>query len=133
LHELLVALVADWRPTIKPGPSLLEQTVEGVARAGGWFVCPAGRNRFVRSKEVTEVRFLAIGNPFGLGLAAPVAHGWIVVETVQTAVKVGGATRALVGARNGRFKLYLLFAVMADHGSNWIIRDWQRIFHRIEG
>lgn len=53
------------------------------------------------------------------------------METVQTAVKVRRAMRAFVGARNRRFELYLVLAVMTDHGSPSIIGDRTKIFHQM--
>ena len=83
--------------------SLFEQTIEGVARIGGWFVQRSCRSRFVRCKEVAEVCLLAIGDPLGLRFAAAVAHRRIVVHTVQATVNVCRAVRAFVGARDGTF------------------------------
>ena len=76
---------------------LLEQTIERIARAGAWFGNAAGGSRLVRDEKVAEVCLLAIGDPLGLGLAAPVAHRGVVMKTVQTAVNIGRAARTLIG------------------------------------
>ena len=76
---------------------LLEQAIEGIARAGAWFGKAAGGSRLVRDEKVAEVCLLAIGDPLGLGLAASVAHRGIVMEAVQTTVNIGRAVWTLVG------------------------------------
>jgi hypothetical protein len=38
------------------------------------------------------------------------------MEAVQTAVNICGAVWAFIGTRDRAFELYLLFAMMAEHG-----------------
>ncbi len=51
-------------------------------------------------KVLAAIRALAIGDPFGIGLAALVVRAGVVVRAVRTNVQIAGACRARVAKRD---------------------------------
>src|SRR5215468_3693606 len=93
------------------GLLLLEQGIEALPRVY--------RRRGSRGpaaiwlEVITEVCLLAIGYPFGKRFATSIVRGRIIVRTVEAAVDVVTARRALLRAKDLALNLQFGFTVMA--------------------
>lgn len=97
--------------------SFLEEAVEGRARICRRTLESTRFPQVIGNKEIAEVCFLAIGDPFSLRLPALVMSVLVVVIAVQAAMDIGATTWAFIASRDVASDFQLGAAVMTNHSS----------------
>ncbi|HXU38704.1 MAG TPA: hypothetical protein VN937_20280 [Blastocatellia bacterium] len=97
--------------------SFLEEAVEGRARVCRGTLEGTRLPQVIGNKEIAEVCFLAIRDPFSLRLPAFVMRVLVVVIAVQAAMDIGATTWAFIASRDVASDFQLGAAVMTNHSS----------------
>lgn len=95
----------------------LEEAVEGRARICRGALKSTRFPQVIGNKEIAEVCFLAIGDPFSLRFPALVMSVLVVVIAIQAAMDIGATTLAFIASRDVASDFQLGAAVMTNHSS----------------
>jgi len=74
-----------------------------------------GSRQYIGDKEITEVRLLAIRDPFSLRLTALVVRVDIIVFAVQAGMYIAAALWAFIRTRNETLDADFASTLMTDH------------------